>query len=558
MSSKPQPGLEIPAQSARVRELRIFTSDGGSRKVRLEGDSLSLGRASRAELSFPEEWGLSRKHLRLARELDEWNICDLGSKNGTVLNQRRLNENETVRLQPGDRISAGHLVMVYDDPNDEATGPGVVVFERVEDDISSSTVVTNLGDAKARGSRGVRQLDALLMAGNELAVRRPLPEMFQRILDLAIEAVKAKRGVLIELDHGGQLAVRAARGDAFRISNTVRDRVLSTHVSVLVRDVRVDQSLNEQESIVAQHVSTLMAVPLQTKDGIIGLIYVDSPSRTRGFSEDDLNLLTVMAHIAATRIEQKRLDDIEQRQAAWARELEQAAEIQQLFLPTRAPQLPGLDLAGFNAPCRTVGGDYYHFFPNPNGRVAMVLGDVAGKGMPASLMMMSLQAQVKVLIRNAGDLGDFMSELNNLTCDNCPTDRFITFFICVLDSATGELTYCNAGHNPPMILRADGILERLEVRGMVMGVDPNAKFEQARTHLEPGDLLVIYSDGVTEAMSPADEVFDVDRLVAALAKNRVKPSAAIVEATHAAIGEWAAGSPPADDLTLIVARRVGS
>jgi sigma-B regulation protein RsbU (phosphoserine phosphatase) len=265
-----------------------------------------------------------------------------------------------------------------------------------------------------------------------------------------------------------------------------------------------------------------------------------------------------MAHIAATRIEQKRLDDIEERQAALARELQQAAEIQELFLPRRAPQVPGLDLAGFNAPCRTVGGDYYHFFPKPNGRVAMVLGDVAGKGLPASLMMMSLQAQVKVLIGNAGDLGDFMSELNNLTCENCPTNRFITFFVCVLDSATGELAYCNAGHNLPLILRADGTVERLEERGMVMGVETNVHFEQARTRLENGDLLVIYSDGVTEAMSPADEEFEEQRLVAALAQHRGKPAAAILQAAHSAVSEWVAGSPPADDLTLIVARRLAT
>jgi sigma-B regulation protein RsbU (phosphoserine phosphatase) len=160
-----------------------------------------------------------------------------------------------------------------------------------------------------------------------------------------------------------------------------------------------------------------------------------------------------------------------------------------------------------------------------------------------------------VLAEDPGDLATFMTRLNKATCANCPSNRFITFFICALDSATGELAYCNAGHNLPLILRAEGTVERLEERGIVMGVDSAVRFEQARTRLDPGDLLLIYSDGVTEAMSPGDEEFEEQRLVATLAENLTKPSAAIVDAVYSAVGEWVAGAPPADDLTLIVARR---
>ena len=165
-------------------------------------------------------------------------------------------------------------------------------------------------------------------------------------------------------------------------------------------------------SIVEQKVHTMMAVPLQTKERIIGLIYVDSPFMLREFTKDDLSLLTVMANVAAIRIENARLAEVEEVERIMVRDWTQAAEIQRGVLPGDAPKVRGVDLAGYNAPCRTVGGDYYDFFPYPDGRVALALGDVSGKGMPASLMMMALHARVQVLADEPGNLGAFMTRLN--------------------------------------------------------------------------------------------------------------------------------------------------
>ena len=183
---------------------------------------------------------------------------------------------------------------------------------------------------------------------------------------------------------------------------------------------------------------------------------MDSPFVLREFTKDDLSLLTVMANVAAIRIENARLAEIEQAERIMQRDLSQAAEIQGRMLPDKAPQVPGADLAGFNAPCRTVGGDYYDFFPYPDGRVGLALGDVSGKGMPASLMMMALHARVQVLAEDPGNLAAFMTRLNKATCAKCPSNRFITFFFCVLDTKTGELAFANAGHNPPIVVRAIG------------------------------------------------------------------------------------------------------
>lgn len=510
-------------------------------------------------MCFADDAGLSRQHLAFEREGDEWNIRDLGSKNGTLLNSVQLNG--AMRLRPGDRVAAGHLVIAYEDAGARAATAPVTFIPGAESEATtSSTVVVDL--KKLLGGKTVDttavQMRALIKAGEELGPqkeRKSLPELFQLILDLSIEAVGAERGVLMTLESNGELVVQAAKGNAFRISTTVRDRVVKTRLSVLVRDTMLDEAFRERQSIVGQSVRTLMAAPLQTKDRIIGLIYVDSPSLTRVFKEDDLNLLTVMANTAAIRIEHERLAEIEHQERMMAHELQQAAEIQQRFLPAQAPQVAGLDLAGHNAPCRTVGGDYYDFFPYPNGRVAMVLGDVSGKGMPASLLMMSLQARVQVLIEEPENLGAAMTRLNRLTATNCPSNRFITFFMCVLDGATGELAFSNAGHNPPLVMRASGSAEWLDAGGCVLGVMPMMKYEESRNRLGTGDVLVVFSDGLTDALNPQGEEFGEARLEAVVRQHRGEPSAAILEGVNRAIAEWAAGTPLPDDLTLLVARK---
>ena len=544
---------------ARARELRIHTPDGQSKTIELQGDRITVGRSSTTELCFADDAGLSRQHLAFEREGDEWNVHDLGSKNGTLLNSVRLNG--TQRLRPGDRVAAGHLVMVYEDPANQAPSAPVTFVPGAEgESATSSTVVVDL--KKLLGGKTVDttavQMRALIKAGEELSPqkeRKSLPELFQLILDLSIEAVGAERGILMTLENNGELVTRAAKGSAFRISATVRDRVVKTRLSVLVRDTMLDEAFRERQSIIGQSVRTLMAAPLQTKDRTIGLIYVDSPSLTRVFKEDDLNLLTVMANTAAIRIEHERLAEIEHQERMMAHELEQAAEIQQRFLPAKAPFVPGLDLAGHNAPCRTVGGDYYDFFPYENGRVAMVLGDVSGKGMPASLLMMSLQARVQVLIEEPENLGSVLTRLNRLTAINCPSNRFITFFMCLLDGSTGDLVFANAGHNPPLVMRATGEAEWLEASGCVLGVLPMMKYDESRNCLDAGDVLVVFSDGVTDALSPQGEEFGEQRLADAVRKHRGESSAAILEGVNQAIANWAAGTPLPDDLTLLVARR---
>lgn len=544
------------------RELLIQCPDGQMKTVPLMKERIAVGRSSAAELCFPDDAGLSRQHFVFEPEGEEWTVQDLGSKNGTFVNNIPLKAKLT--LTAGDRITAGHLVITYS-PDGKRPDTSVVVFEREESSSpATSTVVTSLEGAlsnqtlaleRGAGPKSSAPMQALIRAGQELAEARPLEELFQVILDLAIKAVGAQRGVLLLLE-GEELVPRAHKGDNFRISTAVRDRVLKEKSSMLVRDAQLDDAFKGRMSIVEQKVHTMMAVPLQTKDRIIGLIYVDSPSVLREFTKDDLSLLTVMANIAGIRIENARLTEIEEAERIMKRDLTQAAEIQGRMLPDKAPAVPGTDLAGYNAPCRTVGGDYYDFFPFSDGRVAMALGDVSGKGMPASLMMMALQARVQVLAEDPGDLGAFMSRLNKATCAKCPSNRFITFFFCVLDTRTGELAFANAGHNPPILVRKSGQAELLEGGGPVLGILPIAPYREQHTRLEPGDMLVLYSDGVTEANNVNHDEYDEPRFIEVLTANRERPALEIVDAVTKSLAEFTAGAPQADDITLVVAKRV--
>ncbi len=544
-----------------VRELLIQGPDGAARTVPLTG-RLTVGRSNTADLCFPEDAGLSRQHFAFESDGDGgWTIEDFGSKNGTFVNSIPLKAR--LLLQPGDRITAGHLVIVYAPSEANPGDQRVVVFEGPENTPASTTVVTSLEGALSNqtmvlergGVKATAPMQALIRAGQVLSENKPLADLFPLILDLSIQAVNAQRGVLLLIE-GEKLIPRAHKGEGFHISTGVRDRVINDKTSILVRDAQADEAFRGRMSIVEQKVHTMMAVPLQTKERIIGLIYVDSPFILREFTKDDLSLLTVMANTAAIRIENARLAEIEAAERIMVRDLSQAAEIQRGVLPGEAPQLAGVDLAGYNAACRTVGGDYYDFFPYPDGRVALTLGDVSGKGMPASLMMMALHARVQVLAEDPGDLGAFMNRLNKATCAKCPSNRFITFFFCILDTTTGALSFANAGHNPPIVMRTSGAAEMLEAGGPPLGILSMSSYSEQKTQLAPGDLLVLYSDGVTEAINGQEEEFGEEQFIEVLRRHRGESATVISEAVTTALLEFAAGAPPADDITLVVAKRL--
>jgi len=530
----------------------------------LDRDRIMLGRSSACQLCYPDDAGLSRQHMALTKVNGQWMAEDLGSKNGTLVNDRRIDAATPVGI--GDKIVAGHLELELSDALPNTTGVQKVEFVEVSESATSgsTTLVASLDEMLSSQSgemdktsiiQGNPQMQALIRAGRELAGHRPLNELFEVIMDLSMEAVLAGRGVLMTLE-GDELKARAARGAGFKISNTVRDRVIKEKSSLLVRDAQMDQALKAQMSIVQNSVRSMIAVPLQTNDRVIGLIYVDSPDMIREFTREDLGLLTVMANVAAIRIEHARLNEIELVERAMSKELDQAAHIQMGLLPSAPPKAEGMDIAGRTSPCRTVGGDYYDYLEFPDGRLGMLVGDVAGKGMPASLLMSSLQARVKVLFEEGDRLAEKITRLNKATTAHTPDNRFITFFMTVADPATGELVFTNAGHNPPVLVRAKGGFELLNGGGMILGILPMAQYEEFHIKMERGDTLVLFSDGVTEAVNPLDEDFGEQRLAELVASMHGKSAHEIMEAVHSEVARFTQGAPPADDITVVVARRL--
>ncbi len=537
-----------------AREIAVTCPDGATKTLRLDGDRISVGRAPENSLPFPDDVGLSRHHLALERYGEGWLVRDLLSKNGTFVNGNRINE--PVALRPGDRVTASRIALAY-----EPAAPKPVVFDggTASEGVTFATNLHKaLGDPAAPQRAGAWRspMDALVRAGRELAGRQPLAELFGILLDLAIEAVGARRGVLITTDNGGD-KVQAQRGAAFRISRTVRDRVLEAKDSVLVRDALSDAAYSGSKSIVIQGIRSFMAAPLQTDDRVIGLIYVDSPAVGREFTRDDLNLLTVMANVAAIRIDRERLIEIEQLERMHARELDQAAEIQARLLPASAPRIDGLEVAGYNAACRGIGGDYYDFIPYPGGKLGLVVADVAGKGLPAALMMSNLQAQTQAIAETSQSPGEVVTRLNRGMSRTCPGNRFVTLFYAIADPAAGELVYSNGGHNPPFLLRASGGVERLEAGGPVLAILPAARYWEARCAFGPGDVLLMYSDGVTEAVNAADDEFGEERLLECVQRAACTSAQAVVDAVHTAVGAFSAGRPAADDITVVAAVRKG-
>jgi phosphoserine phosphatase RsbU/P len=546
-------------------ELLISGPEGVPTKVELQKTPLSLGRSADNDLAYPQDPWLSRYHLSFEKREANWWLKDCASRNGTVLNSGSLKEPQ--RLKSGDRIYAGHLTIEVRDVS-TATHKPVISFVPQEEEKNQreATIVTSLDKVLGKASgepRPAREpsmntsrvVSALIRAGRELVTHHPLEGLFSVILELSLSAVEARRGVILTLEEG-ELVVRASKGDGFSISTAVRDRVIREKCSLVISDAQLDDALRQQKSIVMHRVRSMMAAPLQTADRVIGLIYVDNGAVIRPFSQEDLDLLTVMANVAAIRIEHARLAEIEQSEKMMELELAQASEIQRTLLPPEAPVYDGYDLSGLNLPCHTVGGDYYDFVPYEDGRLALVVGDVSGKGLPAALMMSSLQARVQMLRETKPDPGTAVRTLNRSLTERCPLGKFITFFYGLLDPATGVLEYSNAGHNYPLVLRTSGVVEQLKGNGLVMGLFAAVEYEQRQTVLAPGELLALYSDGVTEASTDDGKEFGEDGLAKFLAARMALPCEEIVNQLVDHMRKWRGNTGFADDFTVVLVRRL--
>lgn len=540
---------------------------------------ISLGRSPGNDIVLNHR-SISRHHAELfSDETGRYQVLDLGSKNGVLLNGRRIGVRAT--LADGDRIKLGERELVYSAAAEPASPPGPgrtgTMMVPVEDILHTlgrgDGPPTSTADSAAQSARLKRLSAVINRTALALISNRPLPELLELVLDLVFDALPVQRGCLMLLEAAGDAADedpafrdvisrRCDNGsgtDGFSPSRTILKEVIGRRVSILTLDALGDERFDAAQSVVTQGIRSAVCVPLWSRTEVIGVVYADSLNPLNHLGREELELLTFIANLAAVKIENARLLEQSLEKQRLEEELKLAAGIQGRLLPAGDPQLPGYEVHGYNRQCHDVGGDYFDFIERPGGRLGVSVGDVAGKGIGASLLMANLQACLHVLSAAGLDLTGIMGRLNEHFCRHSAKNKFITFFNAEIDAAEHRLRFSNAGHNPPLLLRAaGGEAQRLSDGGPVLGVIPGVAYTATEKTLEPGDLILLYTDGVTETVNPDGEEFGIERLSGFLASVRGLEPADLLDSLVEELARFRGpDATPGDDTTLVLIRRAG-
>jgi sigma-B regulation protein RsbU (phosphoserine phosphatase) len=394
--------------------------------------------------------------------------------------------------------------------------------------------------------RGV-ELEALYDVGLAIASTLNLEELSEEVLLRAVSLLDARRGALYLTEEQELVLNRTFGGEAHE-----RVAASSPEVDALLRG----ETPREQHIMPgARH---LLAVSIETDQGRQGLLVVGDKESRQGvgpFGQADRRSLALFANQAAIAIQNAFLHREALEKQRLEREAELAAEIQRRLLPRTAPALAGYEISGWYRPARHVGGDYYDFVQLPDGRLAFVVADVTGKGMPAALTVSTLHSALRLLLERQPLDTELVAGLNRHLCAASSSNRFVTFFLAALEPADGALPYVNAGHNPALIVQRDGGVTRLGASGMPLGLFEAADYSFGEARLGPGELLVAYSDGITECTSPEEEEFELERLERLVQAHRDEPLPAIVDAVDQAVLDFAGDAAQGDDQTLVLVRR---
>jgi sigma-B regulation protein RsbU (phosphoserine phosphatase) len=322
---------------------------------------------------------------------------------------------------------------------------------------------------------------------------------------------------------------------------------------LLVNDLKNDPRVRGVR--LAAGVRNLLCVPLMVGTQMIGVLSAYNKVAGAGFDEDDQRLLAIIAAQSAQVLERARLLEQEKAAERLREDVRLAERIQAGLLPEKAPEVPGYDMAGATEPARHVGGDYFDFIGLADHRWGLTLGDVSGKGLPASLLMANLQATLRGQAFQDSSCHDCVAWCNRLLFRSTPTDKFATLFYSVLDTRSHVLTYCNAGHEQPFLLTGAGEVKRLPTGGLAVGILEEFDYQDDIVHFQPGDILVVFSDGVTDVVNEQDEPFGEERLLEILQQNRDLPAADMIATVRRDLAAHAGKLPPFDDVTMIVVKR---
>ena len=412
--------------------------------------------------------------------------------------------------------------------------------------------------------RSVQELSLLNELAREIGASLDPDEVMHKIVRRALKAVHAEQGLITMVEEEGtddpmRTLVRTAGSEDGQDPHRLNDSLLGwmhLHKQPLCindpphdsrfRGIRWDAALR-----------SILCAPLLIRSRLIGILTVFNKRDPSGFTADDQRLLAIIAAQSAQVVENARLYEEEKALLTMREELRLAFDIQTSLLPETPPEVSGYDIAGTSLPARAVGGDYYDYIPLPDARWGLGVGDVSGKGLPASLLMSNVQATLRGQALLTDAVGTCLAHTNQLLCQRIRRGTFVTLFYGVLDPARHAFHYANAGHNRPLLAGADGSVTTLDLGGLVLGFMPDQDYAEATHPFAPGDVLLIYSDGIVEAMNAQRIQYGEERLTEVLRQHRAAPAHTLIDQVRLAVQHHAGSTPQTDDMTMLVIKRDG-
>jgi serine phosphatase RsbU (regulator of sigma subunit)/pSer/pThr/pTyr-binding forkhead associated (FHA) protein len=545
--------------------LQILKGPNEGNVLSLDGDKFIMGRNPECAIVIPVT-SVSREHAQIIRIGGKYFIEDRASRNGTFVNNQSITERTALRNN--DRIRICDFIACFleqapksNEANEDDDGG--------EDVPSTVEATLNHTSGMLLEAQPAEKLRHLIEITNNLSRTLELQSLLPKIADSLFSLFRqADRCFLIQQGDGDKLMPRlvktrrAADESNARFSKSIVRSALETGKAFLSDDASRDDRIQLSQSVVDFRIRSVMCAPLCRADGkAFAVIQLDTQDRSKKFSQDDLKLLCAVANQAAISLENARMLEETVQQEKVKRDLELAKKVQKSFLPSAMPVVEGYEFFGFSEPAKEVGGDYYGFIPLPDGRLVVAVGDVAGKGVAASLIMAKLSSDIRFTMLSEQDPESALSRLNNLLYEfTSSLDRFVTLVAVVLDPRTHTGIVLSAGHSPPYLYRpATGeyrhSTHNADFGGLVLGMMEDLPFDSCPIALEPGDCLVMYTDGVDESMNVKGENFGNAGAEAAIRSAGTGGAHRVGEKLVAAVKQHAAGRDPHDDLTVVVLGR---
>ncbi len=418
-----------------------------------------------------------------------------------------------------------------------------------------------LHEENARLQRAVHELSVLNDLALAIGGQQQSSEIIQTIIHRSLRAVSAEQGVITLVENEENLAMRTLvrtmdgrdAGMRFHLDQQLLGWMYIHKQALLIDSPSTDDRF--RGVLWDPSIRSVLCVPLIVKSSLRGVLTVYNKVGNAHFTSDDQRILAIIASQSAQILENARLLESEKAFQRMQEELRVAAQIQQNLLPQSPPEIADYEIAGTTLPAQTVGGDYFDYFPVGNGRFGLALGDVSGKGLPASLLMANVQATLRGQALWVKGAAECIERANRQLYLSTSSDRFVTLFFAFLDVNEHTVTYCNAGQESPILMDADGSCRRLTTGGPLLGVTEKIRYEEATVSLKPGDLLLVFSDGFSEAMNPEGELFGDQRILSVVQAHRETKVPAIITALLRSAAAHSGAAPQSDDRTVLAIRR---